>query len=609
VLKDWQLRGKESSPEMTVEKIKRILKEYEFETSMQDMEQDLKDCYSCRLTINGPTAGYMGTNGKGMTKALSYASAYGEMMERVENRIFLATPRYDDEKYEDFLLNDAPLYDVRDAEQEECILQLKKKIASTVKNVPIFTTADEVVNTLFEKIAPIKLNGKFGTMPYFSIRKQKWVYLPDWLCIFTGSNGCAAGNTPAEAMVEGISELLERYSQMEILDCEIIPPQIPKEYIARYPHIYKIIDEIESNGRYKVRVLDCSLGKGLPVVCGMIIDTFTGKFGVKFGAQPNMAVALERVFTESMQGNHLESFSNASNPFYTLPDGSFRNDKWNSMKIAASSMPATLLMDDPSYEFVPWGEDVGHDNVKLMWDMIEKMEELGADIYVRDASYLGFPCVNIYATGITECIPIDQLELKIHLLGNHVQQYFRRIDTLTDEEVSDLATFASIKRGAVLENKIDGISHLYFKDEMPGTPFEADFLLAACQYRLGNIEATLKVLSEILRHGSYLSKRQLRFVRGSYFYIQGLFTGRSEKNAYDVVSNLCGDVAEEVRESFMDRQLVLGKLYPVCHNKPCNEIDEAGSPYKAIHDFFKVLVKAENDHPADRKVFEELFKR
>ena len=608
-MNEWKMRGKEASPEQTVQKIKGILAACGLTGTVQEMPRDLHDCYSCRLTLDGPTGGLMGTNGKGMTLELSHASAYGEMMERLENRMFMAMPRDDDEAAEDFLLKDAPLYDLDDEEQEEVVTKLRKRIADTITSGSIFMSKDEITTNLLRKIAPKKLNGKFGTTPYFSLRKQKWVYLPSWIAIFTGSNGYAAGNTTAEAMVEAISELLERFSQMQVLDGKIIPPQIPRDYLEKYPHILKVIDEIEASGRYRVRVLDCSLEQKLPVVAGMIIDTQTGRFGVKFGAQPNMAVALERVFTESMQGNRLESFANGSDPFYTLPEGTLRADKWNSMKISASNMPAQLLMDNASYAFKPWGDVQGRSNTELMWEMLHLMEDLGADIYVRDASYLGFPAISVYASGISEVIPVDALELKIHILDGKVQDYFRRIDTLTDAEVKDMSVYASIKRGAVLENRISGMSHLYFRDEMPGTPFEADILLAACQYRLGQDQEALQTISPLLGMSKYLSPEQLRFIRGTYFYLQGLSAGQPEQNAFDVIKNLCGREADRVREAFSDRRQVLAKLYPVCQNKPAVEITEGGCVYGAVHDFYKMLVDAENAHPADRKTLETLLKR
>lgn len=605
-MEDWKMRGKESSPEKTVEKIKGILKEYGFETQMYDVPQSLPDCYSCRLTIKGAAGPQLGTNGKGMTRELCYASAYGEMMERVENRLFSSLPRMDDSGYQDFLVPEYPLYNVHEGSDPRCVAGLKKRVADTIKDVLFMTTAEKMVDDLLERIAPPALNGQYGTLPFYSLTDKKIVYLPDWLQIFVGSNGLAAGNTLQEAMVEGMSELVERYSQLELLNGKIIPPVIPDEVIDQYPHIRRVIDSIEADGRHEVRVLDASLGKGIPTVCGVVIDTQTGNFGVKFGAQPNIGIALERVFTESMQGSNLEMFSNCSRPGFFADNAQARINKWNSIKIASSSMPTTLLMDTPSYPFRPWPGVENKGNRELMLDMLNKLKELGADIYVRDASYMGFPAVNIYAAGVSEVRPVDFLELKITRLMLDVQDDFRHLGDLTDEQVKDIAVFASAKRGAVLENTIGAISGLYYLEEMPGAPFEADFLLAACLYRLGKTSEAVVILHQIMEGLAGIPEK-IPFVKACSYYLNARVSC-SEQQAYDVVRHMMPGEAERVRELFIDPQTVLTRLYPDCKGKPCREITEGKSSYQAIREFYKKLAEAEAEHPADPAVMKELFK-
>jgi ribosomal protein S12 methylthiotransferase accessory factor len=78
-----------------------------------------------------------------------------------------------------------------------------------------------------------------------------------------GSNGMCAGNTPEEAVVQGISEVLERHVNLEILKKQIVPPTIPAEYIAGHlPQLAAIIEEIEQKSGFKLTFKDCSLGQG-----------------------------------------------------------------------------------------------------------------------------------------------------------------------------------------------------------------------------------------------------------------------------------------------------------------------------------------------------------
>ena len=89
------------------------------------------------------------------------------------------------------------------------------------------------------------------------------------------ANGCAAGNTPEEAIVQAISEVVERHHHMRILDEHITLPDIPESVLERYPIAYNIITFLRNQG-FRVLVRDASLGMGFAVVCLYIIDPKTG---------------------------------------------------------------------------------------------------------------------------------------------------------------------------------------------------------------------------------------------------------------------------------------------------------------------------------------------
>ncbi len=608
-MNEWEMRGKERSPEQTIAKVNEILASLGLTAHVKDMDRDVEDCYSCRVTVDGPTDGLIGTNGKGMSEQLCHASAYGELMERLSNRLFNSMIRLDDPDIEDMHIEEHPLYDVWSEEQPYVAQYLKDRIVQTVTDDHPFLSKEYLVNLALEKLTPDKLGGKSLTVPYYSVLDDKFEYLPMWTITFTGSNGMAAGNTLEEALVEGISELLERYSQMQIFDGDIIPPQVPREYIARFPHILKIIDDIESTGRYKVRVLDCSLGKKLPVVCGVVADLKTGGFGVKFGAQPNIAIAMERVFTELMQGSRLEYSTNLSSPDFARFKASRRLDKWNSIKVASTSMPAQLLMDDATYSFEPWEDVSAKTNPEIMKSMIALMESFGSKVFVRDASYLGFPAVNIYATIFSEVRPVDMLELKHNILAKSVQEYFTRIDTLADKEVLDLAVYAASKRGSVIENSINAISQLFFTEKFMFEPFDADMLYCACLIRLGKHREAASVLSFLVSMKDIMSDEDDKLlVRAAYTWENGIAEGETPDHVYQAVKNLYPAFADKVRDVFGDPAHILEKLYPVCGSKPCTEITEGGCRYSAIHDIYKLLVDAERKNPVDPENIRAVFR-
>ena len=609
---EWEKRGKEAAPTKTIEKIASIIKDFGYNIICSETkEQSLEDCFSCRISFSDGAEGFA-ANGKGMTRELSLASAHGELIERTQNRMFSLYPRRDDEKYDELLLDGAPLYDPLTGENEaECMTELIKKLAKTVKTPSIFMTDEEIVRDLLSRLSCQALGNKISTIPFYSLKTDRIEYIPEIIYLFTASNGMAAGNTYEEAAIEGISELVERYAQAIIMDGNVIPPQIPRDYIAEYPHIMKVIDDIEESGRYKVRLLDCSLGMQLPVVCGLIIDTETGSFGAKYGAQPNIAIAMERVFTEAMQGSSLENFSRRSYPDVGIPENIRRRDKWNNMKVSLGSVTSQLLMNQPTYEFKPWNNVDGMSNREIMMSLIRLLEKLGADVYVRDAGYLGFPCVNIYATGISEVRPVDIPELKMEILMDKVGKYFTRIDTLSDDEVKELALCASLKMGAVLENTIASISQLYFKEPMPVEGCETEFLYAACQYRLGNKKAASEMFGKIAKGisaYSSISRETRLYALGVHYYIAALSEELPEHQAFDIIYNLCGNIAFKIREQFKDRMTVLSKIYPVCGGKPLSEITEGRCQYKLVHDVYRKLLAKENENPMQIDKLRKIFK-
>lgn len=82
----------------------------------------------------------------------------------------------------------------------------------------------------------------------------------------------SAGNSFEEAMVQGMSEIIERYVQKKIIKERISLPDIPVEYIKKYPHIYEMFRKLEQKQEYKCWLKDCSLGGIYPVAAFIILE-------------------------------------------------------------------------------------------------------------------------------------------------------------------------------------------------------------------------------------------------------------------------------------------------------------------------------------------------
>lgn len=139
-------------------------------------------------------------------------------------------------------------------------------------------------------------------MPFYSVTEDKLVYVPKQLLmpLFSSTGNCA-GNTAQEAIVQGISEIVERWFQRHFLCLDIVPPTIPEDYLRQFSRAYNTITDIRSKG-YDVIVKDCSMGSGYPVIATAVIDKRKHTYHVHLGASPIFEIALGRSLTETFQG-------------------------------------------------------------------------------------------------------------------------------------------------------------------------------------------------------------------------------------------------------------------------------------------------------------------
>lgn len=243
-----------------------------------------------------------------------------------------------------------------------------------------------------------------------------------------GTNGGGCGNTPEEAIGHALDEIIERWCKYTIFSQEMTPPEVPDSYLSqRCPELLTIKQGIEKQGQFRVLVLDASLGRQLPVVCIVIIDPQSKRYIVNFGCHPQFEIALERCFTEVFQDRRI------------VPELIERKDMavWANFELQSvfSQRNWTKLLEDdlglwpsaffgtvPSWPFQEWPVFESYSNKEGMNSQLMRLLNLGADIYIRNVSFLGFPVYKIYIKGISV---------------SHINY--------TDEILSDLSIVAKMK--------------------------------------------------------------------------------------------------------------------------------------------------------------------
>ena len=154
------------------------------------------------------------------------------------------------------------------------------------------------------------------TIPYTRHSDGETVYFPSNLIenLFL-SNGMSAGNNLAEAQVQCLSEIFERAVKRQIIEQEIVLPDVPKSVLEKYPSILAGIEALEEQG-FPVVVKDASLGGQFPVMCVTLMNPRTGGVFASFGAHPSFEVALERSLTELLQGRSFEGLNDVPRPTF-----------------------------------------------------------------------------------------------------------------------------------------------------------------------------------------------------------------------------------------------------------------------------------------------------
>lgn len=424
---------KDSLPDDTVATIKCILQKNRIETILCNVKGFEEGWHSCTLELSGISN--LSTNGKGVELSHAYASAYAEMLERLQSG---------------FLLDD--LFPEKEREQY---------------NIDI--PEDEIINIYhiyFDNIIQgnedgikklLRYNKKYGNLySYFDVKEKKVIKLPDKLIsALCGSNGLSSGNTKEEAYVQGVCEVFERYVNYiihhELYDANKFP--IIEEIYFLHTHAYTLIKKIEKKG-YKVLVKDCTLNGLFPVVGVLVINASKTRYYFNIGSDVNLDIAIQRCITEMFQGKDINiefryfmhSFTGEYERFWYLKNK--RTEYAKSIRNGNGKLPRTFFLGEiKNYSngiiqpFV-YGNISNRDAAIRISAILSKLK---VKVYIKDYSYLGFDTLRVYIPGMSET-PLWKCE---GILDLH-NDYYEFIQSYKCKNYEDMAKYMS----TLLENPV-----------------------------------------------------------------------------------------------------------------------------------------------------------
>ncbi len=273
--------------------------------------------------------------GKGSTPEQSKASACMELGERFSFFSFLKNP-------DNFIIGDYPSMVAKGYPA--------LPLTALLQSVHDITRTPEQLEQLLDGL-PMR-----WTMAR-NLSRDEDVLVPfSWFYAINEFNGPCAGNTIEEAILQGISEVVERHVCAVITKDEVCTPTVDLASVTD-PVARELIDKFERNG-ITLYVNDFSLDTGIPTIGALAWDktTFPEKSELVYtaGTTPGVDKALIRALTEVAQlAGDFESGSN----------------------YVASGLPKPLSLDEVDYVVNP-GKKIPIQQVKDLSDddMLQELQ-------------------------------------------------------------------------------------------------------------------------------------------------------------------------------------------------------------------------------------------
>lgn len=429
---------KDDLPIRTINRIRGILGELGLLTIETVWRNSVEGFYSVSIAIENTD---LSTNGKGASYQYALASAYGEMMERLQNQCnFRLSMDFKPEtlQYKNFYY--APdevslsIDDIMQSSEDWITWQMSRLEPAEDKRALL---------KLWQLVSYEDVPGDFIALPYCNLSNGQISHIPiKMVSKMYMSNGMCAGNTPEEALVQGISEILERHVNKTVIKDKVVPPSIPRDYLAQFPRLNAMIDGIEASGDFEVIMKDCSLGQGLPVVGVIFINKSDQSYFVKFGAHPIFEIAAERTLTELLQGQEIKRMMGVREFSYI---NELYRDPENVIGILVNGSgvyPTEFFSNHCSYPFQEFVNMKETSNKAMLSYLVCMLKDNGFNIFVKDVSFLGFPSFHIIIPGLSEIEEFNDKKTIIEYAEyNKARKLVRNIANLDQKDAADIIGF------------------------------------------------------------------------------------------------------------------------------------------------------------------------
>lgn len=604
-MNSYEMHYKEASPQDTVWLLLKKLYGLGIKVTEHWNEDPIAETASLRVNILNSV---IGTNGKGVTREYARASAYGEFFERLQNDI-LCTLQFKDRAsiLEEFGFVIAP--DEKYLQIEELIKQNDAYIRFVLEqqdalNMPLQKQVEKIQELCYRHINE---EGQILGMPFYDVKHQKVVYLPSDIYInHYGSNGMAAGNSPAEALVQGMSEIIERVVQRKIHIEKPCLPEIPLEKLKRYPYLYERYKKLRENTNYNIRLIDCSFGGKYPVAGLIVLEKNTGKYGLKLGCHADYRIAIERTITEASQGQLVTDYSERSIFDFMNQAVDEETNITNGYKYGRAQFPYQLFGSNPTYEYYDFETNSQKTNEDFLAEWTEKIIADGFEIYIRDNSYLGFPTYHIIIPGLSE---IDQYQGFVARASNTLSFSKKLLSHIENVDVSNCKYIIATMQ--YYSNDLFMNRLTYYMNRPKGQRFPYEdincdvlYFIAMCYVLMEDYEKAYKNTSVIEQAAYYrrASDHTILMIHVVNLYLSGMIVEKNHDTVIDYLRQLYDeDIIQTVDDIFSDPSKVLIQQYSFEENEQKNEL------HNNVLSIIRKLREANAANPINQNSLKKVF--
>lgn len=408
---------------------------------------------------------------------------------------------------------------------------------------------------------------QYNYLPYYSVKNKDLEYIPDRLFSYLfDTNGMCAGNSPEEALIEGLSEILERYAGMKIFKDKITLPEIPDKYIDKFPKVKKMVEKLKQNKDYYFKLVDCSFGGKYPVAGLYIIEKNTGKFGFKMGAHPDYGIAMERCFTEAAQGRDIYEYAETCIfDFYGYENGKNRN-LTEFIFADLSLVPYQVIGEKPDYQFKEMPDVSNLDNKVILKNMVKAILEDGKDILIRDLSILGFPTFSIAIPGMSE-ISFDPNATHFNIFVT-MQKLMQNIESINLRNIREVIRIMELIVNDIGYEKLSILISLIDSSILPCEQMGmgAKYFLATLYIMNKQYEKAARILEDLSFIAESLLQNNLEkiMIKAVYYYASAMDKLQNHEKAMYYIDLLFDkDIANCIDFSFKDAQDILINHYGI----------------------------------------------